>query len=256
LGVLSRHNGVMAASYDVNADVGEGYPFDEQLLMVVSSANVACGFHAGDEASMRWICGLAARHGVAVGAQVSYRDREGFGRRDVEIGHRELVADLTEQVEALQAAASHAETPVDYIKPHGALYNRAVHDSAHAAPVVEVAGSFGLPVLGLPGSVLLALAEAAGVTRWREFFADRAYDTSGRLVARSVDGAVLDDPVVVAARVRRIVRCGTVVTVDGSELEMAADSICVHGDSADAAGLARTVREALTAEGMTVAPCR
>jgi UPF0271 protein len=243
----------MMARYDLNADVGEGFPFDDDLLEVVTSANVACGFHAGDTATMRWICELAAERGVVVGAQVSYRDREGFGRRDVEIDVADLAADLTEQVQALQAAAPGSSQRVGYIKPHGALYNRAVHDATHARAVVSVAQAFGLPLLGLPGSVLLEQARAAAVTGWREFFADRAYDADGRLVARDVDGAVVSDPVLVVERVLRLVRSGTVETIEGRELEMAADSICVHGDSADAGPLARAVREALSAEGVTVA---
>jgi UPF0271 protein len=243
----------MAPTYDLNADVGEGFAFDDDLLEVVTSANVACGFHAGDTATMRWICGLAAARGVVVGAQVSYRDREGFGRRDVEIGAAELVHDLTEQVTTLESAASQRSTSVGYLKPHGALYNRSVHDPVHAGAVVSVAAAFGLPLLGLPGSVLLAQARLAGVPGWREFFADRAYDDSGRLVPRDVGGAVVSDPAVVVERVRRLVRSGTVATIDGHELEVAADSICVHGDSADAGPLARAVRDALSAEGATVA---
>jgi UPF0271 protein len=240
--------------YDLNADVGEGYPFDVDLLAVVSSANVACGFHAGDAATMVRTCRLAAVSAVAVGAQVSYRDREGFGRRDVEISGAALVADLTEQVVALRAAAGTAGTEVSYLKPHGALYNRAVHDDVHAAAVVAVCAELGLPVLGLPGSRLLERAVAAGVPAWREFFADRAYDATGRLVPRRAAGAVIADPVEVVERVRRLVGSSTVVTIDDDVIDVAADSICVHGDTPGAAALARAVRAALEAEGVTVEP--
>jgi 5-oxoprolinase (ATP-hydrolysing) subunit A len=248
--------GDVTKRYDLNADVGEGFSFDAELLEVITSANVACGFHAGDDASMRWICHLAAERGVAVGAQVSYRDRDGFGRRDIEVDEAQLVRDLTEQVEALQAVASATSTVVSYLKPHGALYNRAVHDAARAQCVVSVAKAFGLPVLGLPGSVLLERARAAQLTGWREFFADRAYDADGRLVPRALHGAVIDDPAMVVSRVSRLVRSGTVETIDGHELRVDADSICVHGDSADAGPLARAVRVALGAEGATVAALR
>jgi 5-oxoprolinase (ATP-hydrolysing) subunit A len=245
----------MQPRYDLNADVGEGFGFDDELLDVISSANVACGFHAGDPLTMRTLCSWAAERDVAVGAQVSYRDAEGFGRRDVEIAEPDLVADLTEQVEALAAAARDASTSVRYLKPHGALYNRCVHDPEHARAVVSVASTYALPLLGLPGSVLLDLASAAGLSVRREFFADRAYDAAGHLVARSVPGAVIEEPALVVARVRRLVRSGVVVSVDGSELGVAADSICVHGDTAGAASLARSVRQALEAEGVSVVAC-
>jgi UPF0271 protein len=186
---------------------------------------------------------------------VSYRDLEGFGRREVEIAEPDLVADLTEQVEALLAAARDASTSVRYLKPHGALYNRCVHDPEHARAVVSVATSYELAVLGLPGSVLLDLASAVGLSARREFFADRAYDAVGHLVARSVPGAVVDDPALVVARVRRLVRSGAVVSVDGGELDVAADSVCVHGDTAGAASLARSVRRTLEAEGVSVVAC-
>jgi UPF0271 protein len=242
----------MQQRYDLNADVGEGFGFDDDLLDLISSANVACGFHAGDPLTMRTLCSWAAERDVAVGAQVSYRDREGFGRRDVEVAQPDLVADLTEQVEALSAAATDASTSVRYLKPHGALYNRCVYDPEHARAVVSVARTYALPVLCLPGSVLLDLASAAGLPARREFFADRAYDAAGHLVARSVPGAVIEDPALVVARVRRLVRSCTVVSVDGGELDVAADSICVHGDTAGAAALATSVRRALEAEGVSL----
>jgi 5-oxoprolinase (ATP-hydrolysing) subunit A len=245
----------MQPRYDLNADVGEGFGFDAELMDVISSANVACGFHAGDPQTMRTLCRWAADRDVAVGAQVSYRDREGFGRRDVEIAETDLVADLVEQVEALAAAAGRASTFVRYLKPHGALYNRCVHDPAQAHAVVSVATRYALPVLGLPDSVLLDVASAAGVPVRREFFADRAYDAAGHLVARSVPGAVIEDPALVVARVRRLVRSGTVVSIDAVELDVAADSICVHGDTAGAASLARAVRGVLETDGASVGAC-
>jgi UPF0271 protein len=242
----------MRGRYDLNADVGEGFAEDEELLGVITSANVACGFHAGSRETMRWICGLAADRDVAVGAQVSYRDREGFGRRRVEVGFTELVADLAEQVETLQAEATGAGVSVCYVKPHGALYNRCVDDREHSAAVVDVCGASRLPVLGLPGSVLLRLAAEAGVEGRREFFADRGYDVSGRLVPRGEEGSVISDATQVARRVRDLVGARTVVARSGEVIQVRADSICVHGDSPGAAALARRVRDVLEQEGVMV----
>ncbi len=180
-----------------------------------------------------------------MGAQVSYRDREHFGRRELEVDSPTLVRDLSEQVSTLTTIATGAQTLVSYVKPHGALYNRVVWDERQAAAVVQVCRARTLPVMCLPGSALLELAAAAGVATMREFFADRAYDARGRLVPRADPGAVIDDPEAVSARVRRLVRDGTVETVDGSVLGVEADSVCVHGDTPEAAAIARAVREAL-----------
>jgi UPF0271 protein len=237
---------------DLNADVGEGFPHDEALLEVITSANVACGFHAGDVDTMRRVCAWALERGVVVGAQPSYRDREGFGRRDVEISADDLLTDLCEQVEALQTAASEVGATVSYLKPHGALYNRAVYDDGHAGAVVAACVRYSLPLLGLPGSRVLALADQADVLGYREFFADRAYDARGRLVARSEPGAVVTDPQEVNRRVRTLVESGAVVTADGSNVTVEADSICVHGDSPGAIELANAVRESLDAAGIDV----
>ena len=214
-------------------------------MTLVTQANVARGFHAGDEATMLATCRSAVQHGVAVGAQVSYRDRAHFGRRDLDVDHHTLVCDLDEQVAALVAIAVQAGTAVSYLKPHGALYNRAARDQQQAHAVVDVCCRYGLPVMCLPESALLRLATAAGLDGWREFFADRAYDRGGRLVPRTVDGAVVTDPAVVEARVEQLLAERTVTAVDGTVVEVAADSICVHGDSPDAVALARAVRSAL-----------
>lgn len=242
----------MRGRYDLNADVGEGFAEDEELMGVITSANVACGFHAGSRETMRWICAMAAERNVAIGAQVSYRDREGFGRRRVEVGFPELVADLAEQVEALTAEATAVGAKVRYVKPHGALYNRCVDDPVHSAAVIEVCSTSRLPVLGLPGSVLLRLAAETGVAGQREFFADRAYEASGRLVPRGQQGSVISDRTRVARRVRDLVRARTVVARSGEVVDVGADSICVHGDSPGAAALARTVRDVLEDEGVLV----
>jgi len=235
----------MTVRYHLNADVGEGFDTDAELLEVVTQANVACGFHAGDAQTMRTVCALAVTHGVEVGAQPSYRDRENFGRADVEIGYGDLVRDLTEQVEALQAIAREVGTNVAYLKPHGALYNRIVHDADQARAVVDVALRFELPLMTLPGSVAQGLAEDSGGTVIREFFADRGYDQDGRLVSRSIDGSVISDPDAIGERIHQLLATGSVTTIDGCTVELEADSICVHGDTPDAVALARAARDAL-----------
>jgi UPF0271 protein len=219
------------------------------VLDVVTSANVACGFHAGDPLALRTTCRYAAERGVVVGAQVGYRDLAGFGRRFIDMHPEELTADVIYQLGALSAMAHVAGTRVAYVKPHGALYNAIVHHEAQAQAVVDavVAVDPSLPVLGLPGSMVLELATAAGLRAVTEAFADRAYTAQGRLVPRTEPGAVLHDPDEVAARVVRLVRDGVVTAVDGSTVEVRAESVCIHGDTPGAVVMARTVRAALEA---------
>ncbi|CAM5328062.1 MULTISPECIES: LamB/YcsF family protein [Streptomyces] len=247
-------------SIDLNADLGEGFGHwrltdDEQLLSVVTSANVACGFHAGDPAIMRRVCALAAERGVRIGAQVSYRDLAGFGRRSMDVPSDELAAEVAYQIGALEVFARAAGSPVSYVKPHGALYNRVVHDEEQAAAVVEgvlLAGT-GLPVLGLPGSRLLAAAERAGLPVVTEAFADRAYTPGATLVPRGRDGAVVSDPDAVVARAVSMALDGTVVSESGERVAVGAGSLCLHGDTPGAVDLARRVRAALEAAGVSVA---
>ena len=235
----------MAVRYHLNADVGEGFDSDTELIEIITQANVACGFHAGDEQTMRTLCALAVQHDVEVGAQPSYRDRENFGRVDVEIGYDALVRDLTEQVETLQRIAREVGARVTYLKPHGALYNRVVHDPEQARAVAEVAVSHHLPLMTTPGSVVERLVHERGGSVIREFFADRAYGADGRLVSRSVAGSLITDAADVGERVRRLLAKGTVTTVDGGSLDVEVDSICVHGDTPGAVELAKAAREAL-----------
>ncbi|WP_432574082.1 LamB/YcsF family protein [Kineococcus sp. SYSU DK005] len=248
------------ASVDLNSDLGESFSRwtlgdDEALLDVVTSANVACGFHAGDPTVLRRTCELAAARGVVVGAQVGYRDLPGFGRRFIDVDPAELVNDVLYQVGALEAFARVAGTRVAYVKPHGALYNAIVHHEAQAAAVVEAVRRYdpALPVLGLPGSRFLDLAAAAGLRTVAEAFADRAYTPAGTLVPRSQPGAVLHDAEEVARRCVRLATAGEVVAVDGSVVPVAAESICVHGDTPGAVGIARRVRAALEEAGVRVA---
>ncbi|NAZ85807.1 5-oxoprolinase subunit PxpA [Kineococcus sp. T90] len=246
---------------DLNSDLGESFSRwtlgdDEALLEVVTSANVACGFHAGDPTVLRRTCDLAAARGVVVGAQVGYRDLPGFGRRFIDVDPAELVDDVLYQLGALEAFARVAGTRVAYVKPHGALYNAVVHHEAQAAAVVEAVRRYdpALPLLGLPGSRSLELAAAAGLRTVAEAFADRAYTPAGTLVPRSQPGAVLHDPEEVARRCVRLATAGEVVAVDGAVVPVAAESICVHGDTPGAVGIARRVRAALQDAGVPVAP--
>lgn len=244
---------------DLNSDVGESFGQwslgdDDALLTLVTSANVACGFHAGDPTTLRRTCATAADRGVAVGAQVGYRDLAGFGRRFIDYDPVELADDIVYQIGALQGLAGVAGTTVRYVKPHGALYNAAVHHAGQARAVVDAvrAVDASLPILGLPGSALLATAEDAGLTTVREAFADRAYTPEGTLVSRREPGAVLHDPAAVAERVVTLVTTGRLTAIDGTSVAVAADSVCVHGDSPGAVAMARAVREALAGAGVAV----
>ncbi|MFI2200251.1 LamB/YcsF family protein [Streptomyces sp. NPDC020192] len=244
---------------DLNADLGEGFgrwtlTDDDALLSVVTSANVACSFHAGDPVVMRRVCDLAAERGVRIGAQVSYRDLAGFGRRAMDVPPDELAAETAYQIGALRVFAQAAGAEVAYVKPHGALYNRTVHDAEQAAAVVagvQLAGG-ALSVLGLPGSLLLAAAEEAGLTAVPEAFADRAYTPEGTLVPRRETNAVVTDEDTVVRRALAFAVDGAVEAVDGTTVEVAARSLCVHGDTPGAARIAARVRAALEAAGVEV----
>ncbi|MFJ9412152.1 LamB/YcsF family protein [Streptomyces sp. NPDC101393] len=244
---------------DLNADLGEGFgrwqlTDDAALLSVVTSANVACGFHAGDPSTMRRVCELAAERGVVIGAQVSYRDLAGFGRRAMDVPPDELADEITYQIGALEVFARAAGTAVGYVKPHGALYNRCVRDEEQAGAVIDGirAAGGGLPVLGLPGSRLHEAALAAQLPVVGEAFADRAYTAEGTLVSRREPGAVLHDPDEVVTRALGMARDRTVTSLDGRPVDIAARSLCLHGDTPGAAALARRVRSELTAAGVRV----
>lgn len=231
---------------DLNADLGESWPRwtsgeDIALLDVVTSANVCCGAYAGDAELMRVTCEAAVARGVAIGAQVGYRDRENFGRVFVDLAPEDLSAEVLGQIQLLDGIARAVGGRVSYVKPHGALYNAIVDDEVQARAVVEAISELAepLPLMGLPRSMSLEIAQARGMVVLREGFADRAYTPQGRLVARTQPGAVLDDPEAVADQARRLL--GGV------------DSLCVHSDSPGALELARAVRGALEAAGATLA---
>jgi UPF0271 protein len=244
---------------DLNADLGEGFgrwtlTEDEALLSVVTSANVACGFHAGDPSVMRRVCELAAERGVRIGAQVSYRDLAGFGRRAMDVPPDELAAEVAYQIGALRVFAEAAGSRVSYVKPHGALYNRTVRDAEQARAVVAgvlLAGG-AMPVLGLPGSRLLESAAEAGLVPVREAFADRAYTPEGTLVPRREPHAVIEDPDAVVARAVGFAVDGGVVATDGTRVPVAARSLCLHGDTPGAAATAARVRATLETAEVTL----
>lgn len=263
---------------DLNCDLGEARrgtprwtaslapgagpdPDDAALLDVVTSANVACGFHAGNRPTMNATAVAAAQRGVALGAHPSYRDGANFGRVAQDLSREEVARLVQFQLEELDMAARRHGTRVRYLKPHGALYNRIVHDAEQAAGVMdavlryaELAREEPLPVLGLPGSVVLDHASAAGVRAVAEAFADRGYRPDGTLVPRGEPGAVLSDPDQVAARVVAMATGQEITAAGGAHVVIDAASVCVHGDTPGALDVARRVRGDLEAAGVEVAP--
>ncbi|MFC3503601.1 LamB/YcsF family protein [Micromonospora krabiensis] len=246
---------------DLNADLGEGFGIwrlgdDDALLGLVTSANVACGFHGGDASTMRRVCEEAARRGVAVGAQVGYRDLAGFGRRHIAYDFAELRDEVLYQLGALDAFCRLFRTRVRYLKPHGALYHAAAHDESQAAALVAAVGEYDdqLPVLCSPGSTLAQLAVGAGLRVVAEGFADRGYLPNGMLVPRNAAGALVTDPEQVAERAVRMATDRTVVAVDGRVIPCPVESICLHGDTPGAVASAEMVRAALIDAGVALSP--
>lgn len=246
---------------DLNADMGESFGSwrkgdDEALLQVVTSANVACGFHAGDPSVMASTCRQAARNGVCVGAHVSYRDLAGFGRHFIDVDPARLRDEITYQLSTIIGVGRVHGAEVKYVKPHGALYNAIVHHAEQADAVVsaikDVNEALGvdLALLGLPGALVLKIARQQGLRTLREAFADRAYNPDGTLVSRRQPGSVLHDPAEVAARVVGLVTRGVVSAIDGKPVRVEAESICVHGDSPGAVEMAKEIRRALTDAGV------
>ena len=247
------------ACIDLNADLGEGFGVwrlgdDDAMLRVVTSANVACGFHAGDPAGLLRVCRSAAERGVRIGAQVSYRDLAGFGRRFIDVTTEDLVADIVYQIGALQGVAAAAGSAVSYVKPHGALYNTIVTNREQAAAVANAVHLVDatLPVLGMGGSAFFDEAARRGLRTVAEAFADRAYRPDGQLVSRREPGAVLHDPAEVAQRVVTMVTSGQVTAIDGTQIPVSVESVCVHGDSPGAVQIAAAVRDQLTAAGTDI----
>lgn len=244
---------------DINSDLGEGFGAwsmgdDEAMLDIVTSANIACGYHAGDPAGMLQVLRAAAARGVSVGAHVAYPDLVGFGRRNMDMDSTELTAAVIYQIGALQGLASAAGTRVAYVKAHGALYNTIAHDERQGNAVIDALLALGgaLPLLALAGSPLIARARARGLQVKAEAFADRAYNDDGSLVSRRLPGAVLHDAGAVAARMLDWVRSGEIVSISGNRIRVDADSICVHGDTPDAVRMARELRAHLEQAGIAL----
>ncbi|MGB3593085.1 MAG: 5-oxoprolinase subunit PxpA [Ornithinimicrobium sp.] len=247
------------ASIDLNADLGESFGTwrlgdDEAMLDIITSANVACGFHAGDALTLQRTCAAAAERGVVIGAQVGYRDLAGFGRRFIAMDPAELTADVLYQLGALEAMCRVAGTRVRYVKPHGALYHAVVDDEEQARALVEAISAYdsSLPLMGQTGSASLRRAAAAGMSTVTEAFADRGYTTQGRLIPRGREGALLQDPQEVARRMVRLATEGVIEAEDGNDIHVDARSICTHGDSPGAVGMATSVSEELTRAGVTL----
>ncbi|MDM9648324.1 5-oxoprolinase subunit PxpA [Rhizobium sp. S163] len=245
------------AAIDLNSDLGESFgPWpmgdDAAMLATVTSANIACGFHAGDPAGILTVLKEAALRGVAVGAHIGYRDLVGFGRRNMDPSSAELVGDTVYQIGALQGLAKAAGTKVRYVKPHGALYNTIAHDARQAADVIEgiKAVDPDLVLMALAGAPIVEQARKAGLTVVCEAFADRAYNIDGSLVSRRLDGSVIHDPQAVAERMLRMVNESRVVAIDGTVIALEAQSICIHGDTPAAVSIARTLRQTLEARGV------
>jgi 5-oxoprolinase (ATP-hydrolysing) subunit A len=246
---------------DLNADLGESFGSwtrgdDAAMFQLITSASVACGLHAGDPVTMLDSCRTAYELDVRVGAHLGYRDLAGFGRRSLDMSFDELFGDVLYQLGALDGVAHAVGASVDYVKAHGALYNRTVHDAEQASAVITAMQAYdpGLPILGLPGSALLALAEEAGHPVFHEAFADRAYLPDGTLVPRSQEGAVLHDVGQVAERAVRLAVKGEVEAVDGTVIRVRPHSLCIHGDTPGAVQMAAAVRSALEDAGVELAP--
>ena len=244
----------MTTRIDFNCDLGEGCGDDAAIVPCISSASIATGGHAGDEASMRAAIALCLGHGVAIGAHPSFIDHMHFGRRELALPPAEIHALVRAQVEALATLCAQAGTRLAHVKPHGALYNRVVHDRGQAAAVAEAVLSFdpSLPVLTLPGSVLAEVDDELQVVS--ECYADRAYTPEGTLVPRRSPVAVVTDPQEVAERAVRMAVAGEVEAIDGTVVPVSARSICVHGDTPGAVELARSVRGALSDAGVQIIP--
>lgn len=244
----------MNASIDINCDMGEGCGDDAALMPHISSANIACGYHAGDAATMRATITLAARHGVAIGAHPSYRDRDNFGRTDVELSPNEIRTLILEQLELFAAACREVGVAMGHVKPHGALYNRSARDVAVAQAIAKAVREFDpdLSLYGLAQSHSTEAARSLGLKAADEAFADRAYEPDGSLVSRKMANALINSPEIAAAQALRIALGGGVVAVDGSNVPLSAETICVHGDGPNAVAIVRTIWSAFELAGVAI----
>lgn len=248
----------MGRSIDINSDLGEGAGHDPEIMRFVSSANIACGGHAGDEDTMRETVRLAKKHGVSIGAHPGYPDKANFGREAMQMGPLALSEEVAAQVRALAEIANTEGASLRHVKAHGALYNQAAHDkgiaSAIASGIYDDARGAMYLVFAMPGSALLDAARGMDLRIAREGFIDRAYEADGTLRSRKLDGALHTDPKVAAAQVVSFLRDGGVRTHDGSFLPMEVDTLCFHGDTPGVLEIAAAVRDALRREGIEVRP--
>jgi UPF0271 protein len=246
---------------DLNADVGEGFGayrmgHDEELLGIVTSANIACGLHAGDATIMHRLAMLAKEKGVGLGAHPGFNDLWGFGRRAIAMNARDLEYLVAYQIGALQAFAAYSAAPVRHVKPHGALYNMAAKDEAYAAAIARAVKAVDakLILVGLPGSEMQMAADREGLAYAREGFCDRRYMDDGSLMPRSAAGAVISDPAAAAAQALRFAQESEVIAASGARLKMQVDTLCVHGEEPAASSVASAIRRALEGAGVTLAP--
>lgn len=248
----------MAAAIDLNSDVGESLGNwklpDADMLDVVSSANIACGAHAGDPLTIRTTAATAAANGVVIGAHIGYRDLYGFGRRFIDYDLKELGAEVLFQIGALEAMAGAAGTKVRYVKPHGAMYNTINSHQDQAKVVIDTIAEYDseLPILLLPGGYALEYARSQGLRGVAEAFADRGYNPDGSLVSRREPGAVLHDTSEIVENMLRLAQEGVLIAHDGTRIEAEAESICTHGDNPTSVAVARAVRDALTEAGVEI----
>jgi 5-oxoprolinase (ATP-hydrolysing) subunit A len=230
---------------DINCDTGEGIGNDEELMPYITSASIACGYHAGDEQTMRTTVLLARKYGVAVGAHPSFRDRENFGRTELPCTPAEVYDLVVQQVQALEAIATECGVPLHHVKPHGALYNRAARDRQLAKAIAEAVRDCNkdLILYGLSGSYLISKGKAAGLTTWSEAFADRTYSDDGSLTPRKEPQALITDPLQAVRQVESMVREGVVTSVNGVRVPIVAQTVCIHGDGPSAVAIAKAIRE-------------
>lgn len=244
----------MTASIDLNCDLGEGCPFDAELMQLITSANIACGGHAGDDETMATTIRLAIANGVAIGAHPGYPDRKNFGRQPLNLRPDLLSSLISGQIQCINTIANSFGAEVSHVKPHGALYNQAEADGSIARAVIDaVAAADGSMVLfGLANGSLIGMAQEAGLKTVGEAFADRRYLSNGRLAPRSVPGAVIEDPEAAAEQALRIARREPIPTIDGGHIVVHAETICLHGDGINAVSNARLVRETLIDHGVEI----
>jgi UPF0271 protein len=241
---------------DLNCDMGEGCGHDAELLDLVSSANIACGFHAGDAERMRLTTEMAVEKGVAIGAHPGYRDRENFGRNEMSLLPKDVFDLVSEQIALMQEYATAAGGRLDHVKPHGALYNQAARDAELAAAIAEAVAAFDnrLVLFGLSGSVCITEAERAGLPAASEVFADRTYRADGSLTPRKDANALITDRDEAVIQALQMVRDKSVTATDGTSVDVRADTICLHGDGIHAVEFARSIRQALITHGVIIHP--